>query len=117
MEQIQSYRYRYWEESLTSNPLISAAEARDLAADLSLYDMMALANSLTSAQVGDVVSYAVSYNINYSNYCAASCPICAFYVPMKIKGKTDRGYELSRNDIRNEMQKAKAIGATEIHIV
>ena len=117
MEQIQSYRYRYWEESLTSNPLISAAEARDLAADLSLYDMMALANSLTSAQVGDVVSYAVSYNINYSNYCAASCPICAFYVPMKIKGKTDMGYELSRNDIRNEMQKAKAIGATEIHIV
>ena len=117
MDQILSYRYKYWEERLSNDPLISAREAMDLTTDLSLYDMMALANSLTSTQVGDVVSYAISYNINYSNYCAASCPICAFYVPMKIKGKTNRGYELSLDDVRREMQKAKAMGATEIHIV
>lgn len=117
MQQIQAYRYGYWEETLRSNPFITAKEAGDLMKDLPLYDIMALANSLTSVQVGNVVSYAVSYNINYSNYCSASCPICAFYVPAKIKGKTKEGYELSVDDFRKEMQKAKAIGATEIHVV
>ncbi|MEM0155357.1 MAG: radical SAM protein [Thermoplasmataceae archaeon] len=117
METVQAYRYRYWEETLRNDPLISPKECGRLMEDLSLYDLMTLANSLTTAQVGDVVSYAISYNINYSNYCAASCPICAFYVPAKLRGKTDRGYELSLEDVRKEMQKAKGIGATEIHIV
>ncbi len=66
------------------------------------------------------MTYAVSYNINYSNYCAASCPICAFYVPAKLKGKTQRGgYELTVDDVKRELEKARGGlgGATEIHIV
>lgn len=96
---------------------ISLSEAREISSELDLFSMGRLAEKLAQAQAGEVVTYAVSYNINYSNYCAASCPICAFYVPAKLKGKSQKGYELSIDDIRKELVKAKELAATEIHIV
>jgi CofH subfamily radical SAM domain protein len=80
-------------------------------------ELMSMADSLTDYQIGNTVTFAVSYNINYSNYCVASCPICAFYVPAKIKGKTDKGYELTVEDVKKELEIAKAYDPTEIHIV
>ena len=41
------------------------------------------ADGLRSATVGDVVSYAVVRNINYTNICSYKCGFCAF-----SKGKT-----------------------------
>lgn len=117
MEPALEYAVDYWKEFLSLNHPLGFREAMNLAGELDLHQMMRLANILTSKQVGDTVSYAVSYNINYSNYCAASCPICAFYVPMAMKGKTDRGYELSLEQIRQELGRAKEQEATEIHIV
>ncbi|EQB71354.1 MAG: hypothetical protein AMDU1_APLC00029G0024 [Thermoplasmatales archaeon A-plasma] len=117
MEGFSQYPLDYWTEQIRAGYPLSFKEGVAMEKDLNLYQLMKLANNLTSVQVGNVVSYAVSYNINYSNYCTASCPICAFYVPMKMKGKTDRGYELSLDQIRSELGKAKAAGATEIHIV
>ena len=111
-----SSREEYWFQRALEGDL-SFSEARDLSSDLDLFSMGRLGARLTQIQAGEVVTYAVSYNINYSNYCAASCPICAFYVPAKLKGRTDRGYELSIDDIKKEIEKAKELGATEIHIV
>ncbi len=111
-----SSKEEYWlDRAMQGN--LTYKESLELTDDLTLFSMGKIANRLTSIQAGNVVSYAVSYNINYSNYCAASCPICAFYVPIKLKGKTDRGYELSIDDVRSELGKAKKEGATEIHIV
>ena len=117
MQNTKNYDSEYWQESILSGNQISRNDAMGILNDLDLFQLMNLGSRLTSVQVGDVVTYAVSYNINYSNYCAASCPICAFYVPAKLKGKTDRGYELSVEQVRQETLKAKNLNATEIHIV
>jgi CofH subfamily radical SAM domain protein len=117
MQNTNNYDTEYWQESLLSGTQIGFKEAMSILNDLDLFQLMILGSRLTSKQVGDVVTYAVSYNINYSNYCSASCPICAFYVPAKLKGKTDKGYELSVQQVRQETQKAKNLNATEIHIV
>lgn len=115
--QAGSYDISYWSERARSGKPITYGEGISMLEDLDLYSLMSLANSLTSEQVGNTVTYAVSYNLNYSNYCTASCPICAFYVPMSLKGKSDRGYELSMEQARKEVEKAKALNVTEVHIV
>lgn len=117
MELAHTYESDYWSEYILNKETVGYREAMNMLSELSIFELMKIANNLTSLQVGNVVSYAVSYNINYSNYCAASCPICAFYVPMALKGKTGKGYELKVTDIKSEVEKAKTIGATEIHIV
>ncbi len=117
MEGFSQYPGDYWAEQVEAGYPLGLNEAINMNRELSLHQLMRIANNLASRQVGNVVSYAVSYNINYSNYCTASCPICAFYVPMKMKGRTDRGYELSLDQVRAEMAKARSAGATEIHIV
>ncbi|AKA47959.1 hypothetical protein IX51_01365 [uncultured archaeon] len=115
--QTGTYDLSYWSERARADKPISFKEGTAMLDDLDTHSLLSLANSLTSEQVGDTVTYAVSYNLNYSNYCTASCPICAFYVPMSLKGKSDRGYELSIEDARNEIAKAKALNVTEVHIV
>lgn len=117
MEQRAGSDVQYWFERISDGDLLTAKEALEILSDMKFHDRMRLADTLTSQQVGDTVSYAVSYNINYSNYCAASCPICAFYVPAKLKGRTERGYELSEANVRKEAQKARNLHATEIHVV
>lgn len=117
MERPLDYPVEYWSEFIEQNYPLNFDDSMKLARELELPQMMRLANRMTSRQVGDTVTYAVSYNINYSNYCTASCPICAFYVPMAMKGKTDRGYELTVEQIKKDLEKAKSQEATEIHIV
>ena len=68
MERALEYPVEYWKEFLDRNYPLNFKEAMNLASELELPQTMKLANYLTSRQVGDTVSYAVSYNINYSNY-------------------------------------------------
>ncbi len=117
MEKGITYDMDYWYDQIRNGNHVTISDAREIFDSIEFHDRLRLADSLTSYQVGNTVTYAVSYNINYSNYCAASCPICAFYVPAKIKGKTDKGYELSETEARTEARKARSMGATEIHVV
>ena len=78
-----AYNKDYWFDFLKDNE-IKEKDAHELL-NMDIYSLMSLGDSLASREVGDKVSYAVSYNINYSNFCTASCPICAYYVPYKIK--------------------------------
>ena len=63
--------------------------------------------------VGDTVSFAASYYMNYTNLCAASCQMCAFY----RKGNESDAYTLSPEQIEARVAAAKSLGATEVHIV
>ncbi|BAB60545.1 hypothetical protein [Thermoplasma volcanium GSS1] len=109
-----SYDVDYWYERAIESPL-EYSDSIDLL-NMDLYDLMKLADRLTHYDAGETVSYAISYNINYTNYCTASCPICAFYVPYKNK-RFGKGYELTKEQVRKEALIAKQKGATEIHIV
>ena len=59
---------------------------------------------------GDVVSYIVDRNINYTNLCVTDCRFCAFY----RRPKDDEAYVLSFEEIGAKIDEAKALGAVQI---
>ena len=63
--------------------------------------------------VGDNVTFTASSYLNYTNVCAASCQICAFY----RKESDEDSYTLTPEQIEKRVSAAKSMGATEIHIV
>ena len=73
----------------------------------------ATADLLRSRLVGNSVSFAASYYMNYTNICAASCQMCAFY----RKGNEEDAYALTPEQIEQRVSIAEQMGATEVHIV
>jgi aminodeoxyfutalosine synthase len=78
-----------------------------------LHMLGAVADLSRKKLVGDAVSFAASYYMNYTNICAASCQMCAFY----RKGNEDDAYTLTPEQIEQRVAIAKQMGATEVHIV
>jgi aminodeoxyfutalosine synthase len=95
-------------EELTFN------EGVDLLKNENLFLLGNAANHLRKEIRGDNVSYVSSYYLNYTNVCAASCQLCAFY----RKEKDDDAYTLSNEQIIKRAEFAlNDLGATELHIV
>ncbi len=59
---------------------------------------------------GNVVTYIIDRNINYTNVCVADCGFCAFY----RRPKHNEGYTLSFEQIGAKIEEAKALGAVQI---
>lgn len=78
-----------------------------------LHLLGAVADSTRKKLVGDTVTFAASYYMNYTNVCAASCQMCAFY---RKEGAED-AYTLTPQEIEQRVGIAKQMGATEVHIV
>ena len=78
-----------------------------------LHLLGAAANISRQKLVGDNVTFTVSSYLNYTNVCAASCQICAFY----RKESDEDSYTLTPEQIEKRVSAAKSMGATEIHIV
>ena len=78
-----------------------------------LHMLGAVADISRKQLVGDNVSFAASYYMNYTNVCAASCQMCAFY----RKGDEEDVYTLTPEQIEKRVAIAKDMGATEVHIV
>ncbi|MFI5406037.1 MAG: radical SAM protein [Nitrososphaerales archaeon] len=95
-------------EELTFN------EGVDLLKNENLFLLGNAANQLRKEIRGDNVSFVSSYYLNYTNVCAASCQLCAFY----RKEKDDDAYTLSNEQIVKRAEFAlHDLGATELHIV
>jgi len=73
----------------------------------------AVSDTVRQNLVGDIVSFTASYYMNYTNVCAASCPMCAFY----RQENQDDAYTLTTQQIEQRVAIAKKMGATEVHIV
>ncbi|KAF6242830.1 aminofutalosine synthase MqnE [Nitrosopumilus sp. b1] len=78
-----------------------------------LHMLGAVADITRKKLVGDTVTFAASYYMNYTNVCAASCQMCAFY----RKGDEEDAYTLTPEQIEQRVGIAKNMGATEVHIV
>jgi aminodeoxyfutalosine synthase len=78
-----------------------------------LFMVGAAADLVRKKLVGDKVTFAASYYMNYTNVCAASCQMCAFY----RKGDEADAYTLTAEQIEQRVAVAKNMGATEVHIV
>ena len=78
-----------------------------------LHALGAAADMCRQKLVGDQITFTSSSYLNYTNVCAASCQICAFY----RKEGDDDSYTLTPEQIEKRALAAKNMGATEVHIV
>ncbi len=85
----------------------------DLMGMKNIHALGATADVARKRFAGDAVSFAASYYMNYTNVCAASCQMCAFY---RKEGDED-AYALTPDQIERRVRTAKEMGATEVHIV
>jgi aminodeoxyfutalosine synthase len=85
----------------------------ELMNDDNIHVIGAAADIVRQNTVGNAVSFTASYYMNYTNLCAASCQMCAFY----RKGNEDDVYTLTTEEIEKRAASAKQMGATEVHIV
>ena len=102
--------------------LNSALEGRDISVEdaLVLFDTSGLdlnallmtADELRRRRVGDVVTYVVNRNINFTNVCIKRCGFCAF----SRDHREEEGYFLPLNEILRRAREAWDLGATEVCI-
>lgn len=71
-----------------------------------------VADELRKRRVGDVVTYVVNRNINFTNVCIKRCGFCAFSRDFR----EDEGYLLPVEEIVNRAKEAYHYGATEVCI-
>jgi FO synthase subunit 2 len=78
----------------------------------SLHALVAAADHLRRAQVGEQVGYVVNRNINFTNVCAKACRFCAF----SRTRRSEDGYFLPIEEIVRRALEAQSYGATEVCI-
>jgi FO synthase len=72
------------------------------------------ADALRAEVRGDVVTYVVNRNINYTNICTHACSFCAFSKTSSKAGYRDKPYDLDLDEIAARAREAVARGATEV---
>jgi len=71
-----------------------------------------VARKITREKAGEVVTYVVNRNINFTNVCVGSCSFCAF----RRGVKEDGGFLLGLAEIVKKAEEAARQGATEVCI-
>jgi 7,8-didemethyl-8-hydroxy-5-deazariboflavin synthase CofH subunit len=72
--------------------------------------IIAAADTLRQETVGDVVTYVVNRNINFTNVCVKACGFCAF-----SRGHlAEEGYFLPVEEVIRRAREARDLGATEV---
>ena len=71
-----------------------------------------VADELRRRRVGDIVSYVVNRNINFTNVCIKQCGFCAFSRDFR----EEEGYFLPTEEIVRRASEAHRLGATEVCI-
>lgn len=75
-----------------------------------LHALLAVADRLRAAAVGDHVTYVVNRNINFTNVCVKRCGFCAF-----SRGHSaGEGYFLPHEEVVRRALEAREMGATEV---
>jgi FO synthase subunit 2 len=75
-----------------------------------LLALIAAADQLRARTVGDVVTYVINRNINFTNVCVKACGFCAF-----SRGHlAEEGYFLPVEEVLRRAQEAHDLGASEV---
>ena len=80
--------------------LLAHAEGDDL------FGLVVAANELRQRLVGDVISYVVTRNINFTNVCFVGCKFCAF----SVGPRDETAYFLSLDEVGAEMPRGRELG-------
>ncbi|HEX4024587.1 MAG TPA: 7,8-didemethyl-8-hydroxy-5-deazariboflavin synthase CofG, partial [Steroidobacteraceae bacterium] len=104
--------------------LAAAAQGEELSEDgiVRLFDaegadleaLLQAADALRARTAGDVVTYVVNRNINYTNICLYHCGFCAFSKGRSADSLRGPGYNLDLDEIARRTLEAAAAGATEV---
>ncbi len=74
----------------------------------------AAADELREDVNGDVISYVVTRNINYTNICYFKCQFCAFSKGKMSENLRGRPYDLPLTEVERRVREAWLRGATEV---
>ena len=77
-----------------------------------LFGLVVAANEVRRRLVGDVVSYVVTRNINFTNVCFVGCKFCAF----SVGPRDETAYFLTLDQMADKSREAERWGATEVCI-
>jgi FO synthase len=97
-------------ERLDERDIVTLFEARGGAVDA----VVAAADSLRRLRNGDIVSYVVNRNINYTNICTHRCGFCAFSKGRSHASLRGKAYLLDYDEVAARAVAAAARGATEV---
>ncbi|SRR5579885_90452 len=91
---------------------VTVAEATRLfsASGLDFHLLTMVADELRRRRVGEIVTYVINRNINFTNVCIKQCGFCAFSRDFR----EEEGYFLPIEEIVKRAKEARALGATEV---
>lgn len=109
-------------DPIVASALGRALDGKDVSVDeaVALFDStglemnltVAVADELRKRAVGDIVTYVVNRNINFTNVCIKQCGFCAFSRDFR----EEEGYFLPNEEIVRRAKEAASLGATEVCI-
>jgi FO synthase subunit 2 len=93
---------------------ISESETMELFSSrgLELNMILTVANYLCKRKKGDLVTYVINRNVNFTNVCIKRCGFCAFSRDFR----EEEGYYLPIEEIVRRAKEAEKLGATEVCI-
>jgi FO synthase subunit 2 len=91
---------------------VAEADVLALATGRELQALTLAADELRRRHVGDVVTYVVNRNINFTNVCIKHCGFCAF----SRDHREEEGYLLPIDEVVRRAQEAWDLGASEVCI-
>lgn len=97
-------------ERAFSNESLGIKEGVKLLESNNLSLLGAAADELRKQSAGDLVTFVVDRNINYTNICSSKCKFCAFF---REAGAKD-AYILTIEEILRKVEEAVSMGATQI---
>ncbi|HEX6561888.1 MAG TPA: 5-amino-6-(D-ribitylamino)uracil--L-tyrosine 4-hydroxyphenyl transferase CofH [Nitrososphaera sp.] len=109
-------------DPVVASALDRALAGKDITVDeaIALFDctglemnlLVTVADVLRRRTVGDIVTYVVNRNINFTNVCIKQCGFCAFSRDFR----EEEGYFLPNEEIVRRAKEAASLGATEVCI-
>ena len=77
-----------------------------------LLGLAVAANEIRRQLIGNIISYVVTRNINFTNVCYVGCKFCAF----SVSSQNDTAYFLTPEQVGEKAREAASWGATEVCI-
>lgn len=99
-------------ERALNNGILDLNDGKSLLECKDLNLLGAAADDLRKRSCGDLVTFVIDRNINYTNICTSQCKFCAFYREPDSKD----AYVLSIEEILVKVNEAVRLGATQILI-
>ncbi len=99
-------------EKVLNGKRISKKEALELFYTADIVSIGCVADFLRKVKCGDVVTFIVNRNINFTNICRNNCKFCAY----KRKKGENGAYTLTISEIVKKAKEAEKHGATEVCI-